>query len=88
MVSTEIIQASSSESRKTGGISEEIIIDWSNGKRETSNQTSNKQSRPKQQAHDLLGKLSPPTNKSFTPPPSQPPANPEREYIRDVSGKL
>ena len=84
-----------------GGISDKIVVDWCNGQKVASNLMSDTDTfvnrvvrdspenmRSKQQADDLLGKLSPPPNKSFIVPPSLPPIEPEKEYIQDVSGKL
>ena len=81
MVSSEITPESSAETRRTGGISDEIVVDWSNEQRVTSNLTNSRKTRPMQQADDLLGKLPPPPNESFSYPPNMPPVESERESI-------
>ena len=74
--------------RRTGGIDDEIVVDWNTVQRVDSNQARGTMTRSTQQANDLLGKFNFPPDKSFNFPPSQPPVEPEREYIKDVSGKL
>ena len=65
--------------RQTGGIGNEILVDWRDD--EVTIVTGNRvQRKARKQGDDLLGKLSlPPSNKLSDPPKILPPIMPERE---------